>query len=152
MKQRLKNALLALLAAWTVATLATLPVQISVCLRNSEGDMHLFRQLLPLVLMIWSFWTAGLSIAGWLIVALPFALLVNPAWIYLKRSWFVLAGVLAPILFTTMYFEAWRVLRSKHEPIDKHSYMLYSAFTVCYAATMAATYTWLAGRSERSGA
>lgn len=152
MKLRLRNALLALLAAWAAATLATLPFQIGVCLRNSDGDMHLFRQLLPLVLIIWSLWTAGLSILGWVFVALPFALLVDSAWVHRKRAWFVAAATLAPILFTSMYFEVWRVLRARHEPIDRHSYMLYSAFTVCYAATMAVTYTWLAGRSERSGA
>ncbi len=34
--------------------------------------------LLPLVLAIWSVWTFALAFVGWLLVALPVALLVRP--------------------------------------------------------------------------
>ena len=79
------RASIALLAAWGAAFSTTVPFQIAMCLRNSDGDMHTFRGLLPLVLAIWSVWTFALAFAGWLLVALPVALLVRPRWLYSVR-------------------------------------------------------------------
>ena len=76
------RACISLLAAWGAAFSTTVPFQIAMCLRNSDGDMHTFRGLLPLVLAIWSVWTFALAFVGWLLVALPVALLVRPRWLY----------------------------------------------------------------------
>ncbi len=148
MKTRLRHALLALLAAWAIAMLTTIPFQIAVCLRNTDRDMHLFRQMLPLVLMIWFVWTLVLALVGWLLLALPIALLVDPRWVYRMSGWFMVGCAILSIAATSFHFEVWKVLRP-HIPIDKHSYVLYTVFTMSYSVTMAAVYSWLAGRSSR---
>lgn len=149
--RRLGHALLALLAAWSIAMLATIPFQTAVCLRNSDGDMHLFRHMMPLVLLIWFVWTLGLALVGWLFLALPFALLVNPKWIYRRRGWIMVACAILSAAATSFKFEVWKLF-GPHLLIDTHGYALYTVFTMSYSVTMAAVYSWLAGRpsSQRS--
>ncbi|HVJ07499.1 MAG TPA: hypothetical protein VM554_03895 [Acidisarcina sp.] len=150
MKTRLAHAVLALLAAWAVAMLTTIPFQVSVCLRNTDGDMHLFRQMIPLVVMVWSVWTFGLALLGWLLAALPITLLVNPAWIYRMRRWVVGGCVLLSVVVNVLKFEVWQLLLFRpHLPVDLRGFSLYTVFTVSYSATMAAAYAWLAGRAAR---
>ena len=57
----------------------------------------------------------------------------------------MVACAFVSVAFTTFYFQAWRLLQ--HSQIDKANYRLYTIFTVCYSVSMAAVYTWLAGRS-----
>ena len=145
MKTRFLHAIYALLAAWAAGMLSTLGEQVVICWRNSDKDIHLFWQLIPLVLMIWSVWTFCISFIGWVLVALPLALLVDGRWIHHRRRGFMVACALVSVAFTTIYFQAWKLL--KHHQIDKDNYRLYTIFTVCYSVAMAAVYTWLAGRS-----
>lgn len=145
MKTRFLHAIYALLAAWGAGMLSTVFEQVAICWRNADKDIHTFWQLFPLVLMIWSVWTFCISLIGWILVALPLALLVDGRWIHHRRRGFMVACALVSIAFTTIYFQAWRLL--KHSQIDKDNYRLYTIFTVCYSVAMAAVYTWLAGRS-----
>src|SRR4051812_5095333 len=145
MKTRFLHAIYALLAAWGAGVLSTIFEQVAICWRNSDKDIHTFLQLFPLILMIWAVWTFFISLTGWVIVALPLALLVDGKWIHHRRRGFMVACALVSIAFTTFYFQAWRLL--KHSQIDKDNYRLYTIFTVCYSVAMAAVYTWLAGRS-----
>ena len=145
MKTRFLHAIYALLAAWGAGMLSTIGEQVVLCWRNADKDIHIFWQLVPLVLMIWSIWTFCISLVGWAIAALPLALLVDGRWIHHRRRGFMVACAFVSVAFTTFYFQAWRLLQ--HSQIDKANYRLYTVFTVCYSVSMAAVYTWLAGRS-----
>ena len=146
---RLARASVALLAAWGAAFSATVPFQMAMCLRNSDGDMHAFRRLLPLVLAIWSVWTLALAVAGWLVVALPVALFVRPRWLYSVRWPVMVACTLIPVLATSLKFDLQGLIHPD-TLIDWFDYGLYTALTVSYALTMGAVYFWLTGRFLRN--
>ena len=63
MKTRFLHAIYALLAAWGAGMLSTIGEQVVLCWRNADKDIHIFWQLFPLVLMIWSIWTFCISLA-----------------------------------------------------------------------------------------
>jgi hypothetical protein len=146
---RLGRAVIALLAAWLAGLFVTLPFQVAVCIRNSDGDLHRFREFMPLVLGIWSVWTFVLALIGWMLVALPVAFLVNPRWLYRIRRALWVACFAVPVAATSLQFEVWKSLRPGVY-VDKFNYGLYTAFALSYSVTMAAVYLRLTGRSIRS--
>jgi hypothetical protein len=145
---RLGRAAIALLAAWLAAFFVTLPFQIVVCVRNCDGELHRFREFIPLVLGIWSVWTLALSLVGWTLVILPVALFVNPRWLYRIRRVLWVASFALPVAATSIKFEVWK-FRRPDVFTDRMNYALYTAFALGYAVTMTAVYLWLTGRSIR---
>jgi hypothetical protein len=150
LRTRIGPSLIAVLAGWAAALVATLPMQIAKIWANGFGGPAILRLSLAEGTLIWTLWSLAVAAGGWLFGLVPIILLVSENWLlrHLRTS-LALAAIFGWMVVLVEFQVWWLVL--PYRTLAVRLFILYSLLLVVYTAVSAAVYLRLiAARGRHS--
>jgi hypothetical protein len=130
--ERLRCSLIAAMGGWLAGVLATLPIELHVAWRNTDGQPKLAAESFIFGMVIWATWTLYFVFVGWLVAVVPIVLIFPPAWMRHHRRLLLVTLSLASVVLPGKHFGLYTVFRNVPE-FDAHNFFSYSGFGVCCA-------------------
>ncbi len=136
-RRRLAYAATSGLTAWALAQVATFPANLATALRDSEH--HRTLETLGLGVFVWGAWTLALSMAAWLVIAVPLVLVLRPCLLVRLRR-FILGGALLAAAGATL-----SKLRAFHDTAASTRFLQFFEMVpyFIFAAVFAAGTAWI---------
>jgi hypothetical protein len=139
---RIRCSLIAVLAGWAAAIVATLPMQFAKIAANTFGGPTVLLLSLAEGVLIWGLWSSIVAAGGWLFGLVPVVLLVPESWLLRHpRASLTLAAVFGWIV-VLVEFEVWHLLLP-YQYLPLRSFSLYSILLVVYTTVSGAIYLHL---------
>ena len=142
-RTRLLLALRSGLYGWCAGLLASMPAELLVGWRDSQGDWRLFFAQTTAGLVAWSLWTLMLGAASWLIFAVPCVLLIPPKWLVRHRWWVLVITVVLSVRIVFMNLDPFQNFRRSRIPAHFALYMPYTSFASFFGIVTAWWYLHL---------
>ncbi len=138
---------LSCLAGWFAGQIATVPTNLLIAVRNSQGDQRLFAQLLVLGgFVAWGGWTFLLGLAAGLFVALPLVLVIRPCLLVRFRVAIYTVSASVAVGITLYKLHDFRDPTASSRFLRFFEALPYGIFSVVFSVTTAWVYLGLAKR------
>jgi hypothetical protein len=136
---RIRLSLIAVVAGWAAAMVATLPMQFAKTVANTFGGPEVLLLSLVEGTIIWGLWGLAIAAGGWLFGLIPVILVVPEVWLVKHiRGTLTLAAILSWMVVLDK-FEVWQLLLPNNT-LALRLFTLYSLMLVIYATVSVAVY------------
>ena len=142
---RVRASILAMLAGWLTAFLATMPMQVFQIVQNNLGGLRSLLWSLAAGMYVWLIWTLIIAAGGWLLGCVPAVLVIPEKWLLRRRRWVLAASAIMACAAVMTLTRTWRFF-SPDYTFHPWLFSLYTLLLLVFAVVTAAAYLRLIGR------